>query len=156
MQEAEQRVIRCQGDWSHSPCPLRASGAKPALWSAIWYDIYSHFHRLWVASHPNATWEFLGIISSWLYQYSTSVVKIGWFHDASYLHKWKSHTWKIRFLFWGGVPGLCVGEAIWPSTPVHVQPFRHPLIIRHMNHAHISRFVVRFIAFITNRTPPYR
>ena len=66
MQEAEQRIIRCQGDWSHSPCPLRASGTEPALWSATGCDIYSHFHRIRVGSHPNATWEFLGLISSWL------------------------------------------------------------------------------------------
>ena len=64
MQEAERRIIWCQGDWSHSPCPLRASGTKPALWSATGGDIYSHFYRLWVASHSNATWEFLGLISS--------------------------------------------------------------------------------------------
>ena len=64
MQEAEHRIIRCQGDWSRSPCPLRASGTKATLWSDTGCDIYSHFHRLWVASHPNATWEFLGVISS--------------------------------------------------------------------------------------------
>ena len=58
------KIIRCQGDWSHSPCPLKASGTKPALWSATGCDIYSHFYRLWVASDPNATWEFLGLISS--------------------------------------------------------------------------------------------
>ena len=68
MQEAEQRIIRCQGDWSHSPCPLRASRTKPALWSATGCDIYSHFYRLWVSSHPNATCEFLGVISSWCAQ----------------------------------------------------------------------------------------
>ena len=64
MQEAEQRIIRCQGDWSHSPCHLRVSGTKATLWSDTGCDIYSHFQRLWVASHPNATWEFLGVISS--------------------------------------------------------------------------------------------
>ena len=64
MQEAEQGIIRCQGDWSHIPCPWMPSGTKPALWSATGCDINSHFHRLWVASHPYATWEFLGVISS--------------------------------------------------------------------------------------------
>ena len=67
MQEAEQSIIWCPGDWSHSPCPLRASGTKATLWSATGCDIYGHFHRLWVASHPNATWEFLGVISSCFY-----------------------------------------------------------------------------------------
>ena len=67
MQEAEQRIIRCQGDWSHSPRPLRAFGTKPALWSATGCDIYSHFYRLGVASHPNATCEFLDVISSCLH-----------------------------------------------------------------------------------------
>ena len=67
MQEAEQGNIRCQGDSSHSPCPLGAPGKKPALWSATECDIYSHFYRLWVAGDPNATWEFLGVISSCLY-----------------------------------------------------------------------------------------
>ena len=65
MQETEQGNIRCQGDSSHSPCPLGAPGKKPALWSATGCDIYSHFYRLWVASDPDATWEFLGLISSW-------------------------------------------------------------------------------------------
>ena len=65
MQEAAQGNIRCQGDSSHSPCPLGAPGKKPALWSATGRDIHSHFYRLWVASDPNATWEFLGVISSW-------------------------------------------------------------------------------------------
>ena len=64
MQEAEQGNNRCQGDSSHSPCPLGAPWKKPALWSATGCDIYSHFYRLWVASDPNATWEFLGLISS--------------------------------------------------------------------------------------------
>ena len=67
IQEAEQRIIRCQGDLSHSPCPLRASGTEPALWSATGCDIDSHFHRLRVGSHPNATWEFLGVTSSCSY-----------------------------------------------------------------------------------------
>ena len=43
MQEAEQGNIRCQGDWSHSPCPLGAPGKKPTLWSATGCDIFSHF-----------------------------------------------------------------------------------------------------------------
>ena len=73
MQGAEQRIIRCQGDWSHSLCPLRASGTKPTLWSAAGCDIYSHFYRLWVASHPNATWEFLGVISSWFMKTSCDI-----------------------------------------------------------------------------------
>ena len=64
MQEAEQRIDQVSGGWSHSQCPLRASGTKSALWSTTGCDIYSHFHRLWVASHPNATWEFLGVILS--------------------------------------------------------------------------------------------
>ena len=70
MQEAEQGHIRCQGDLSHSPCPLRASGNEPALWSDTGCDIHSLFYRLWVRSHPNATWEFLGLISSWYLLYS--------------------------------------------------------------------------------------
>ena len=65
MQEAEQGNIRWQGDSSHSPCLSRASGNKPALWSATGCDIYSLFHRSWVGNDPNATWEFLGLISSW-------------------------------------------------------------------------------------------
>ena len=60
--------IRCRGVGDpHSPCPLRAPGKKPAVWSATGCDIYSYFYRLWVASDPNATWEFLGLISSWVY-----------------------------------------------------------------------------------------
>ena len=55
-----------RGDSSPSPCPLMASGNKPALWLGTGCDIYSHFHRSWVGSHTNATWEFLGVISSWL------------------------------------------------------------------------------------------
>ena len=84
MQEAEQRIIGCQGDWSHSPCPLRASGTKPTLWSATGCANYSHFHRLWVASHPNATWEFLGVIRSCIHWYQQHF-------SGTYLHI-SSHT----------------------------------------------------------------
>ena len=79
MQEAEQRIIRCQGDWSHSPCPLRTSGTKATLWSATGCDIYSHFHRLWVTSHPNATWEFLGVISSSLWRHMATYIWVNIF-----------------------------------------------------------------------------
>ena len=64
MQEAEQGNIKYQGDSLYIPCPLRSSGAKPTLWLAAGCDIYSHFHRSWVGSNPNATWEFLCVISS--------------------------------------------------------------------------------------------
>ena len=67
MQEVEQGHIRYQGDSSHSPCPLMASGAKATLWSATGCDIYSYFHRSRVGSDPNATCEFLGLINSWVY-----------------------------------------------------------------------------------------
>ena len=81
MHEAEQGIIRCQGYWSHSPCPLRASGTMPTLWSATGCDISSHFHRLWVGNYPNATWEFLGVISSWLCTIGAWLSK----NDRSYL-----------------------------------------------------------------------
>ena len=42
-----------------------ADGNKPALWSATRCYINSHFYGSWVGSDPNATWEFLGLISSW-------------------------------------------------------------------------------------------
>ena len=74
MQEAEQGNIRCQGDSSHRPCPLGAPGKKSALWSATGCDIYSHFYRLWVASDPNATWEFLGLITSCVNVTRTSAI----------------------------------------------------------------------------------
>ena len=63
MQEAEQGNIRYQRDSSHSTCPLRASGNKPAVWLSTGCDIYSHFHRSRVCSNHNATWKFLGVIS---------------------------------------------------------------------------------------------
>ena len=67
MHEVEQRNIMCQEESSHNPCPLRASRIKPTLWSGTACAIYSHFHRSWVGCDPNATWEFLGVISSWYY-----------------------------------------------------------------------------------------
>ena len=66
MKEAAQWNISYQGYSSHSPCPLRDSGAKPTLWSATECDIFNHFHRSGVGIHPNATWEFLGLIRSCL------------------------------------------------------------------------------------------
>ena len=73
---AHQSGVR--GDWSHSPCPLRASGTQPALWSTTGCDMYSHFHRLWVASHPTATWEFLGLLSSCCHVMHVPVDNIQW------------------------------------------------------------------------------
>ena len=73
-----------------SDCALRAPGNKPALWSATGCDIYRHFHRSWVGSDLNATWEFLALISSWynrMNSFATNYMpsKIGNFQQRIFL-----------------------------------------------------------------------
>ena len=82
MLEAEQGNIGCLGDSSPSPCTLKASGTKPALWSAAGCDIYSLFHRSWVASNPNATWGFLYVISSCIHMSVFTCILKGYFRDT--------------------------------------------------------------------------
>ena len=87
--------VRVQRDSSHSPCPLRASGAKPTLWSATGCDIYSHFHWSWVGSNPNATWGLLGVISSWSYPSSLLMLCRRWDSLAAAMPPCGSLLWPL-------------------------------------------------------------